>query len=121
MTENELSNFWESLNLVNSLKNYFKSGKIDTVTDVFICSNNSVGKFTYLKGLSKSRKLHKMIVELQQLEMEGQLIIHFFWILGKIMISQGTDGLLRGDLSSGVMQEEDFLKYLPFKEKLLKQ
>lgn len=37
------------------------------------------------------------------------------------MISQGTDGLSRGDLSSGVMQGEDFLKFLPFNETALEQ
>ena len=35
------------------------------------------------------------------------------------MISQGTNGLSRGDLSSRVIQGEDFLKFLPFNETAL--
>jgi hypothetical protein len=50
------------------------------------------------------------------MEMEGELIIHFVWIAGKRMIAQGTDGLSRGELSSGGMMGEDFLKYLPLNE-----
>ena len=37
------------------------------------------------------------------------------------MISQGTDGLSRGNLLSGVMQGEDFLKFLLFNKKALEQ
>ena len=62
-----------------------------------------------------------MIVELQLLEMEGQLIVHFLWIYGKIMISQGTDGLSSGDLSSGVTKGWNFQKFLPFNETALEQ
>jgi hypothetical protein len=50
------------------------------------------------------------------MKMEGELIIHFVWTAGKRMIAQGTDGLSRGELSSGVMAGEDFLKYLPLNE-----
>ena len=87
VTENELSNFRESANLVNNLKSYLKNGKIKPGTDFFICTNSAVAKSTYFKGSSKSHKLHKMIVELQQLEMVRQLIVHLLWISGKIMIS----------------------------------
>jgi hypothetical protein len=44
-----------------------------------------------------------MILELRKMEMEGQFIIHLIWIAGKRMIAQGSDGLSRGDFSSGVM------------------
>ena len=121
VTENESSNFQKSANLVNSLKSYLKSGKIDPGTKVFICTDNAGAEFIYFIGLSKSCKLHKMIVELQQLEMEGQLIVHFLWILSKRMISQGTDGLSKGDLSSDGIQGVDFLKFLPFNETALEQ
>ena len=106
-------NFWESSNLLNSLKSYCESGKIVLGSDIFICTNNTVSKSTYFKVFSKSSKLHNMIVDLGWLEMERQLIVHFLFILGK-RISQGTDGLFRGHLSSGIMQGKDFLKYLPF-------
>ena len=47
--------------------------------------------------------------------------MHFMWISGKRMISQGTDGLSRGDLLSGVMQGEEFLKFLPFNKTALER
>ena len=56
-----------------------------------------------------------MIVGLRKLEMNGDLIIHFISISisGKRTIAQGTDGLSRADLSSGVMSGQKFLIYLP--------
>ena len=103
MTENESSNFRESANLVNILKSHLKNRKIQPGTEVFICIDNAVAEYTYFKGSSKSRKLHKRIVELRCLEMEGQLIVNFLQISGKRMISKGTDGLLRDNLSLGVL------------------
>ena len=50
------------------------------------------------------------------MELDGELIIHFIWISGKRMIAQGTDGVSRADLSSGVMGGQDFLEYLPLNE-----
>ena len=57
-----------------------------------------------------------MILELQKFELDGEIIIHFIWISGKRMISQGTDEVSGADLSSGVMGGQDFLKYLPLDE-----
>ena len=71
MTENESSNFRKSANLVGSLRSYLKAGKILPGMEVFICTNNAVAESTCSKGLSKSQKLHDMIVDLRQLEMEG--------------------------------------------------
>ena len=57
-----------------------------------------------------------MILELQKMELDGELIIHFIWISRKHMIAQGTDGVSRADLSSGVMGGQTFLKYLTLDE-----
>ena len=57
-----------------------------------------------------------MVLELRKLEMEGGLKIHYVWFSGKRMIWQGTDGLSRGDLTSGVMTGDKFLKYIPLNE-----
>ena len=119
--ENESSNFRESANLVNSLRSYLKSGRIEQGSEVFICTDNAVTESTYFKGSSKSSKLHDLIVDLRRLEMEGDLIVHFLWISGRRMIKQGTDGLSRGDFSSGVMQGRDFLQFLPFNESVLER
>ena len=60
--------------------------------------------------------LHAIVLELRKIEMEGLLIIHFVWFSGKRMIAQGTDGLSRGDLTSGVMAGQDFLRFIPLNE-----
>ena len=86
---------------------------------MFICTDNAVAKSTYFKGSSKSYPLHNLIVELKRLEMEGWLIIHFIWIPGTRMIAHGTDGLSRGDPSSGVMGGKEFLSLLPLNESSL--
>lgn len=117
----DVSNFWESVNIVNSLRIYLKSGKILPGMEVFIYTDNIIAKSTYFKGSSKYQKLHKMIVELKLLEMEGQIIVQFLCILGRRIISQDKDGFSRGDLSLGVMQGEEFLNFLPLNETALEQ
>ena len=47
------------------------------------------------------------------LQLHGGLFIHLLWIAGTRMIEQGTDGLSRGDLNSGVMRGKDFLSLIP--------
>ena len=48
--------------------------------------------------------------------MKAALIVHFIWILGKPMIMQGTDGLLRGEFASGILSSDSFLDFLPINE-----
>ena len=48
------------------------------------------------------------------MEMKGILFPRFVWIVGQwIMIAQGTDGLLQGDLTCGVMNDGSFLTHIP--------
>ena len=68
------------------------------------------------RGSSKSKLLHNMVLDLRKMAMVGELIVHFVWISGERMIKQGTDGLSRGDFTSGIMAGEDFLKFLPLHE-----
>jgi hypothetical protein len=52
-------------------------------------------------------------LRLRKLEMEHGLFIHLVWVSGKRMIAQGTDGLSRGDLTTGVMKGDHMLDYVP--------
>ena len=45
--------------------------------------------------------------------MAHSLQVQIVWIAGTRMISQGTDGLSRGDLTSGVMAGDEFLSHIP--------
>ena len=116
VTEGESSNFREAGNLVIRLKRMVASGELAKGSEVWVFTDNMVAERTYFRGSSNNSKLHQLILGLRKMEMEGDLIIHFVWIAGKRMIAQGTDGLSRGELSSGVMSGKDFLPYLPLNE-----
>jgi hypothetical protein len=45
--------------------------------------------------------------------MMGNLIIYLVWITGMRMIEQGTDGISRGDLVTGVMSGTHMLTFVP--------
>ena len=62
-----------------------------------------------------------MILELRKMELDGDLIIHFIWISGKRMIAKSKDGVSQADLSSEVMGEQKFLKYLPLDKTALER
>jgi hypothetical protein len=50
-----------------------------------------------------SRRLHDLILRLQQLEIRCGLTLHVIHVSGKRRIAQGTDGCSRGVLLEGVM------------------
>jgi hypothetical protein len=45
--------------------------------------------------------------------MKGKAFIDIIWIAGTRMIAQGTDGLSRSDLTTGVMSGQPMLSYIP--------
>ena len=109
----ESSNFREAANLVIKVIRMVKTSHIKEGSEVFVCTGNMVIKQTYTKGSSKSPKLHNLIIELRQLEMEGKLIIHFIWIAGTRMVAQGTDALSWGAILTSSMAVAQFLRLLP--------
>ena len=113
VTNEYSSNFRETANLVLRLKSSLASGEITKGSEVFIFTDNSVAERTMYRGSSKSKLLHNMVLDLRKMAMIGDIIVHFVWISGERMINQGTDGLSRGDFTSGIMAGEKFLKYLP--------
>ena len=112
----ELSNFREAGNLVVCIMRMVATCQIPNGLEVFVFMNNKVMESTYLRGSSKSSKLHNFIVQLQNLEMEGKFIIHFIWIAGKRMIDQGTDVLPQGEDLTGSISAKKFLTLLPLNE-----
>ena len=103
MTEDTSSNYKEATNLVLYLKRLLCTRTIRRGSELFFFTNNEVAERIYFRGSSQSCLLHEMILDLHKMELGGELIIHFIWISGKRMIAQGTDGVSRADLSSGVM------------------
>lgn len=76
-------------------------------------TDNSTAKAAFWKGTSTSLPLFKLVLELKQLEMESDIILHVIHVSGKRMIAQGTDGLSRADHSEGVMQGKPIANFVP--------
>ena len=116
MTVEISSKYKEATNLVFHLKRLIASGEIERGSEMILFTDNEVAKRTYFKDSSHSLQLHQMILELRKMEMRGELVVHFIWISGRRMITQGTNGLSRADVSSGVMGGANLLDYLPLNE-----
>ena len=111
--EESSSNFREAANFVRRLKQMNELGEVSKGTEVFIFTDNFVFESIFYKGSSTLPRLHEVVVELRKLEMSGDFIVHVVWIAGTRMITQGSDGLSRGDNSTGAMAGKDFLDYIP--------
>jgi hypothetical protein len=109
--EEESSNYREFANLIESLEEEARAGRM-VETEVFLCTDNSTTESAFYKGSSSSRKLHGLILKLHKLQMEFRLIIHLIHVSGKRMIAQGTDGCSRGVLMEGVMAGQDMLSFI---------
>ena len=65
------------------------------------------------KGSSTSKTLYDLVVRLFHLEMTFKCSLEIIHVSGTRMISQGTDGLSRGDMYEGVMRGESMLAHVP--------
>mmetsp|Transcript_11543 Transcript_11543/g.17724 ORF Transcript_11543/g.17724 Transcript_11543/m.17724 type:complete len:182 (+) Transcript_11543:3558-4103(+) len=104
------SNEREAYNLLLSVEAGIESGEL---MELFVFTGNMVSERCYHTGRSRSKTLHVLVVKMHNLVMRGDLFVHFVWIAGERMKNQGTDGLSRGDSTSGVMAGHDFLKHIP--------
>jgi hypothetical protein len=82
-------------------------------TEVFIFTDNSTAERAFFKGSSKSKILHDLVLRLRKLEMTAGIKLHFIHVSGTRMITQGSDGLSRGNLSEGVMRGEEMTSFIP--------
>jgi hypothetical protein len=72
--------------------------------EIFMFTDNSTAKAAFWKGTSVSPQLFELVLQLKQLELCHDIILHVIHISGKRMKAQGTEGLSRADHSQGVMQ-----------------
>jgi hypothetical protein len=110
------SNFREGYNLVLRLEDLLESGKVKRGTELWLFTDNAVSESAFNKGSSKSKALHELCARVRRAEMAYSLQVQVIWIAGTRMISQGTDGLSRGDLTSGVMAGDEFLSHIPLNQ-----
>jgi len=119
-TGGESSNFRELSNLVSSIEERVEQQKSALRgMEVFLFTDNSVAEGAFYKGTSSSKKLFNLVRRLRHLEMFGGCAIHIVHIAGSRMISQGTDGLSRGDVNEGVMQGRQMLSFVPLNQSCL--
>ena len=64
-----------------------------------MCTDNSTVEGAVMKGNSPSPKLHKLVKDLKQAEMDFSFRTYVIHVSGKRMIVQGTDGVSRGELN----------------------
>jgi hypothetical protein len=109
--EEESSNYKELRNLVDTVSQEAKAGRLRECK-FFLFIDNSTAEGCFYYGNSKSRSLHGLVLSLRMLEMSFGMTIYVIHISGKRMIVQGTNGCSHGSLMEGVMAGEDMLTFV---------
>ena len=107
------SNFRELYNLILRLESLVSGGRLKQGTEVFMFTDNATAEAAFYRGTSSTRLLFELVLRARKLEMNGSIFMRVVWVAGTRMISQGTDGLSRGDLMTGVMSGNSMLFYVP--------
>jgi len=125
------SNYRELFNLTEAAEDHIRSlsfphlqDLIDNVAatsqtsslqgcEFYLFTDNAVAESAFFKGTSSNPQLFELILQLKQLELAHAFALHLIHVSGKRMIQQGTDGLSRGELLTGVMQGRDMLSFVP--------
>ncbi|KAL7565118.1 hypothetical protein ACA910_005125 [Epithemia clementina (nom. ined.)] len=98
------SNQRELGNIVFRIEEMDHQGLLDEQTEVFIFTDNAHAESAFYRDTAKSPEVLALMFRLHKVLMKGNIFIHIIGVSGKRMIQQGTDGLSRSDLSSGVMR-----------------
>jgi len=106
------SNYRELLNLVESLENQVRDGRL-IGAEVFLFTDNATAESVYYKGNSTSQALFNLVLRLRRLEMVGKMTLHVVHIAGTRMIQSGADGGSRGDFNQGGMAGNPLISYVP--------
>ena len=109
----ESSNWKEFTNVVESLEEEAKSGRLDN-SQVYFCTDNSTVEAALYKGSSKSRKLLSLVIRVKLLETQRGIRIFVSHVSGLRMIAEGGDGVSRGSLNEGVMAGDTMLSSIPW-------
>jgi hypothetical protein len=83
--------------------------------EVFLITDNSAFEGAFYKGHSPSRELSDIVFWVHKAQHDGGFVLHVIHISGKRMKASGVDGLLRGNLTEGMMAGKDPLSFIPFK------
>jgi hypothetical protein len=112
IVEKESSNWRELSNLVLYLCDLVKKEDLAGYK-IYMFTDNSTAEATFWKGTSVSLRLFELVMQLKQLELGCDVILHVIHISGKLMIAQGMDRLSQADHSHGVMQGKPIQDFVP--------
>jgi hypothetical protein len=85
---------------------YLKDGEF------WLFMDNSTAESCFFKGGSSLKLLHNLVLRLRKAELHFGFFLHMVHVTGMRMIAQGTDGLLRGTFSEGVVAGKDMLAFV---------
>ena len=108
----ESSNFREFCNLIDAVADHAKRGHLENV-ELFLFTDNTTSEAAFFKGTSKSKKLFELVLRLRNLQMHYGMHLHVIHVAGKRMMAQGTDGVSRGDMLTGVFAGKSMTDYVP--------
>ena len=108
----KLSNYRELRNLVDSIEEIGRKDDLGGV-ELYFFTDNSTAERAFYKGSSTSELLHQLISRLKLFEMNYGCKIVLVHVAGTRMISQGTDGLSRGNMTEGVMVGKAIKDFIP--------
>ena len=106
------SNYRELRNLVEALETMCKGSKLGAC-EIYFFTDNSTAERAYYKGTSSNEDLHELVFRLRKLELDEGVKITLCHVAGKQMITQGSDGLSRGNMAEGVMQGTPMGDFVP--------
>ena len=109
------SNCREAANLKDRLEHLIADGALQN-HEVFLITNNSAFEGAFYKGHSPTRELSDIVFRVHKAQREGGFVLRLIHISRKRMKASGVDGLLRGDLTEGMMAGKDPLSFIPFNQ-----
>ena len=112
------SNYRELRNLVDTLEDLSVNEDLSGM-EMFLFTDNSVAENAFYKGSSSSPLLFQLILRLNVLEKDARMKLHLIHVAGTRMISQGADGLSRGNMMEGVMSGRSMLNFVPIHKSAL--
>ena len=110
--EENSSNWREFANMVKGIREDAAKGKLHN-TLLFLCTDNSTVESAVIRRSSSSPRLFELVKDLKEDQMEYSFMVHVIHVSGKRMISQGTDGVSRGDLSQALSAVRPIREQIP--------
>jgi hypothetical protein len=98
--------------MVTSVASEAAAGHLSSC-EFYLFTDNAVAEAAFYKGTSSNPLLFDLVLRLKQLELTHSFSLQVIHVSGKRMQAQGTDGLSRGDLFTGVMRGEPLTHFIP--------